>query len=184
MPTKTATDPTPKAIPLTYEDVAHLADGSGDLPADTAVRLQVFICCDDLERVQDTWRLIASHREELYQMADDADVELLVDAVFIFRILEQLRSEPWERPGDVLHPGIEVPYPQLISMAAAGAARAAGDEQAELLRLRERLVLALGNQLGSEKVVERLLEVREEVAEEALSQLVRVYRHRRAGAAG
>ncbi len=185
---KKATDPTPKAIPLAYEDVAHLADGSGELPADTAARLKVFIRCDDLEQVQQTWRLIGSHREELRRMAEDAGVELLVDAVFAFRILEQLRAEPWESPGDLLHPGIEVPYPQLISMATACAERAGSTEKAELLRLRERLVLALGNHLGGEEFVEglidRLLEVREEVAEEALEQLVEVYRNRRAVAAG
>ena len=63
MPTNTATDPTPKTIPLTLEDVAHLADGSGEHPDDTAARLKVFIRCDDPDRVRHTWRLIGSHRE-------------------------------------------------------------------------------------------------------------------------
>ncbi len=135
--------PTSKTIPLTHEDVAHLADGSGEHPADTAARLKVFIRCDDLERVQHTWRLIGSHHEELRRMAEDAGVELLVDAVFVFRILEQLRAESWKSPEDVLHPGVEVPYPPLIAMAGARAQRAGGAEKAELLRLRERLVLAL-----------------------------------------
>ncbi len=142
MSTTTATDPT--AIPLTPEDVAHLADGTGEFPDDTAARLKVFIRCDDMERVQRTWHLIGSHLEELHRMAEDADVELLVDAIFVFRILEQLRSEAWESPGDVLHPRIEVPYPHLISLAGARAERAADAEKAELQQLRQRLLLAAG----------------------------------------
>ncbi|MCP3916541.1 MAG: hypothetical protein GY711_13365, partial [bacterium] len=42
----------------------------------------------------------------------------------------------------VLDPRLDVPYPELISMARAFAERTEGDEQAELLHLAERLTLA------------------------------------------
>ncbi len=179
MPSTTAPD-------LTPEDVAHFADASDELPDDTAVRLQAFICCDDPEQVHETWRLIRAHLEALRQMAEDAGVELLVDAIFIFRIFEQLRSETWESPGEVLLSGIDVPYRQVISMAGAHAERAEGTERAELLRLRKRLIAALGQQLGggelADRLIDRLLEVGEEAAEETLSHLLEVYRQRREGA--
>ncbi len=186
MPTKTTPDR--GAIPLTPEDVAHLADASGELPDDTATRLQALIRCDDLERVEHTWPLIGAHLEALRQMAEDAGVELLVDAVFVLRIFERLRSEHWESPEDLLHPGVEMPYEQLISMAGALAERAVGAEKAELRHLKERLIAALGDQLGGEEfvklLIDRLLEIREEVAEETLNHLVGLYRHRREAAAG
>ncbi len=184
MSTRTTIDPA--AGPLTHEDVAHFADGSGELPGDTAARLQALIRCDDLDRVERTWRLIGAQLEELRRMAEDADVELLVDAVFVFRILERLRSETWESPHEMLHPGVEVPYPPLIAMVGVMAERAEGEESAELLALHERLTIAQDNRACGEKLLDflvaRLLEVDEEAAEGALDQLVAIYRHRRAAA--
>lgn len=59
-------------------------------------------------------------------------------------------------------------------------------ERAELLRLEERLVAALGEQLGGEelfkRLVDRLLEVGEEAAEKTLSYLVELYRRQRRAA--
>ncbi len=133
--TKTVSEP----FPLTLEDVAHLADATGELPDDTAVRLRAFIRCDDPQRFERTWHLIRSHLEALRQMAGDAGVKMLVDAVFVFRIFERLRSEAWERPEDLLHRGVEVPYQELISMAGAHVERAEAAETAELERLIERL---------------------------------------------
>ena len=193
MATKTVTDPapkdvTPKGIGLTLEDIALLADGTGNIPDDTAIRLQALICCNDLKLIQRTWRRIASHLEELHEMAEYAGVELLADGLYVFRILEQLRSKTWESTSDVLDPRLDVPFQELIAMARAFADRADGHEKAELQQLGERLVIAVGDQIGGDKFVEllidRLLEVGEEAAEEALSQLVGIYRHRRAAAAG
>ncbi len=150
MPTTNAPDPS--ALPLTPEDVAHLADATGEFPDDTAARLQQLILCDDRERVRRTWRLIETHREALRQMAKDAGVELLVDGVYVFRILERLRSEHWECPEDLLHHRVDVPYQELIEMAGAHAGRVAGAEKAELAQLIERLTVALGGQLGKEAV--------------------------------
>ncbi len=165
--------------------VAHFADASDEFPDDTAVRLQAFICCDDPEQVRQTRRQIRAHLAALRQMAEDAGVELLVDAIFVFRIFEQLRSETWESPGEVLLPGTEAPYQQLISMACAHAERGEGTERAELLRLRKRLIAALGQQLGggelADRLIDRLLEVGEEAAEETLSHLLKLYRQRREG---
>ena len=94
-----------------------------------------------------------------------------------------MRAESWESPEDVLHPGIEVPCRRLIAMISAQAERAGGAETADLLRLRKRLIAALGKQLGDEEfvkqLIDRLLEVGEEVAEETLSQLTGRYRQRR-----
>ena len=186
MPTQTTPDS--GAIPLTPEDVAHLADATGELPDDTATRLQTLIRCADLEQVERTWRLIGTHLKALGQMAEDAGVDLLVDAVFAFHLFERLRSEPWESPEDLLHPGVEMPYQQLISMAGALAERAAGAEKEELGHLRERLIVALGEQLGRERfvqlLIDRLLEIQEEVAESALGHLVGLYRQRRQAAGG
>ncbi len=129
----------PEPFPLTLEDVAHLADATGEVPDDTAVRLRAFIRCDDPERFERTWHLIRAHLEALRQMAADAGVEMLVDAVFVFRIFERLRSEAWQRPEGVLHRGVEVPYQELISMAGSYVERADAAETAELERLIERL---------------------------------------------
>ncbi len=85
-------------------------------------------------------------------------------------------------------PGTEAPYQQLISMACAHAERAEGTEKAELLRLRQRLIAALGEQLGGDELVkrfiDRLLEVPEEAAEETLDHLLGLYRQRRKVATG
>ena len=173
-----------RPISFTLEDVAHFVDGAGELPKDTAARLRALIRCDDLNRVESTWDLIRAHRADLRRMADDAGVELLVDAVFVFRIFERLRSETWESPGDLLHDGVEVPYQQLIALVGAHAERAEGDERQELLRLKARLTAVVGDQLGSEGFVEllidRLLEVGEELAEKTLDRVAETYRHRRA----
>ncbi len=172
---------------FTLEDVAHFADATGELPADTAVRLQAFVHGDDPKQDERTRRLIGSHLEALRQMAEDAGVEMLVDAVFVFRIFERLRSETWEKPDDVLHHGVEVPYKELISMAGAHAQRADAALKVELERLSQRLMIALGRQIRDQDFVEllidRLLEVGEEAADEALSQVVALYRRRREVAA-
>ena len=174
---------TPTLDPLTLEDVAHFADASGELPDDTATRLQALVCCDDPEQIQDAWRLAGSHLEALRQTARDAGVDLLEDAIFVFRIFEKLRSESWERPEEVLPHGVEVPYQPLISIVGAYAERAAGTERAELRQLRERLISALGHQLGDEafvqQLIDRLLRVGEEAAEEILGHLMGLYRQRR-----
>ncbi len=167
MPTKTVTPPPPEAIPLTLEDVAHLADGADELPDDTAARLKVFIRCNDLDRVRSTWRLIGAHLEELRRIAEDAGIELLVDAVFVFRILERLRSEAWESPGDVLHPRVEVPYSQLIALAGAQAKRAGDTEKTELLQLCERLRFA--SRSSKSRPAARPEDIRREVPPAAIS---------------
>ncbi len=177
------TETVPDPIPLTLEDVAHFADATGELPADSAVRLRALVRCQDREQIERTWSLIEGHLESLRQMAVDAGVERLVDAVFVHRLLERLRTEDWEAPGDVLHHGVEAPYRDLISMIGARARRAEDAEKAELERLNRRSTVALGRQLRGqdcvERLIERLLEVGEEAAEEALGQVVSMYRRRR-----
>ncbi len=184
MPTTNVPDP----IPLTLEDIAHFADTDDELPDDTAARLQQLVLCDDPERFQATWRLIEVHRAALRQMMEDAGVELWMDGIFVFRIFEQLRSEHWENPEDLLHHRVDVPYQALISMAGARARRAASAEKAELEQLIERLTVALGENIAKEKfvtqLIDRLLEVGEEAAEEALNQFLGLYRQRREVAAG
>ncbi len=176
--------PTAPAPDFTPEDVAHFIDGNGDLPADTAIRLQELMDCDDLKQIRGAWRSIQNHQEALGQMAEDAGVELRVDAIFVYRILEQLSSADWESPGDVLSPSIEVPYRQVLSMIDAQVGRATGMEKHELLRLKERLIVALSIQIGGEEVVrrliDRLLEVGGEAAGRVLGHLGELYRHRAA----
>ena len=151
MATTTATEPAPTDIALTQEDIALLADGTGNIPDDTATRLQALIRCDDRERLQRTWRRIAAHLEDLHQMAQDAGVKLLADGLYVFRDLSRLRSEPWESASDVLDPRLEVPYPELLAMAGALADRAEGAEKAELQQLLERLARDFGDYLGGQK---------------------------------
>ncbi len=188
MATKTASETPPQDVALTLEDVACLADGNGDLPDATAARLRTLIRCDDQKLIQRTWRRRASQLEELHQMAADAGVELLVDGLYLYRILEQLRSKPWQSTSDVLDPRLDVPYQELITMAGALAERARGDEQAELRQLIERLKVNLSDLIGGDKILEhlvgRLLEAGDEAAEEALRELVGIYRHRRAVVGG
>ena len=73
-------------------------------------------------------------------------------------------------------------------MAGALADRAEGAEKAELQQLIKRLVRAFGDDLGGQKIVELLVDqlvaVGEEAAEEALGELVGMYRHRRKEAGG
>ncbi len=174
-------------IPLTPEDLALIADGTGNIPDDTAVGLQAFILsAGDSQKFERTRQWIVAQLEELRRTAADAGVELLGDGQYVFSTLERLRAEPWKTPADLLDPRLDVPYQELIAMAGARAERARGAEKAELRQLIERLVGALGDELGGEKYVQlligRLLEVGEAAAEEALRQLVGIYRHRRAAA--
>ncbi len=181
--TKTATAKPLRDIALTAEDVAELADGTGNIPDATARRLQALIRCRDPELLRRNWDRIGTQLEELGQMAEDAGVDLLVDGLYVLRILEQLRARRWEYTGDVLDPRFEVPYPELISMARARAGRAEGPEKAGLELLAKRLVAVWGGQIGTDEdvdlLIDRLLEVGEEVGEEALGQLVEMYRCRR-----
>jgi hypothetical protein len=180
--TKTATT-IPEEITLTPEDVALLADGTGDVPDETAVRLQALILCDDPRRIAATWRAIAGQLEELRRMAEDAGVELLADGLYAYRCLERLRSLPWERPADVLDLRLDVPLRELLSMTGAMIARADGAEKAELKRLFERLAAAQGEETRDddlfEGLIERLLDVGPEAAEATLTQLEGRYRQRR-----
>lgn len=154
MATEPETDPAPEDIPLTLEDVALLADGAGNIPDDTATRLQTLIRCDDLERIERTWRWIKAELEQLRGMADDARVELLADGLYVFRCFERLRVEPWTLPGDLLDPRLDVPYQELISMAGAFEGRAQGAEKVEMQKLIERIGAALGAQIQIEEQVE------------------------------
>lgn len=172
----------PKAVSFTLEDVAHFADGSSELPSETADRLRTLIHCDDPEQLEQTWRLIRDRRQNLHQMAEDAGVELWVDAVYVFRSLERLRAEPWETPTEVLDHRVDVPYRELIAMAGAAAKRAEGEERSELEEVAKRLTSVLGEDLGDELIeawTDRLLEAGEEAAEGALGRLLEVYRQRR-----
>ncbi len=177
-----------KAVPITLEDVAHLADARRELPDDTARRLRELILCDDRKRVRATWRLIESHREELGQMAVDAEVDLWVDAIYVFRIFERLRSEDWRRAEDLVHRRVDVPYRELISMARAYARRASGAERTDLNHLTERLTIGLSRELRDEPfmnhLIDRMVEAGEETAEEMLSQFMGLYQRRRKMAGG
>ncbi len=144
----------PKGVPLTPEDVALLADGSGNIPDDTATRLQAVIRCTDLELIQRTWRWIGTLSVVLRQLADDAGVELLADGLYVFRCFERLHSESGLRPGELLDPRLDVPYLELISMASAFADRGDDAERAELEQLIERLGVAWSEQIDVEEQVE------------------------------
>ena len=167
------------AIGLTPKDIAILADGQGNIPDDTAGRLAIFIRGE--ERAQGIL-------QQLAQMAADAGVEQLADGHDTFESLSRLRQEPWESVIDVLDPRLDVPYPDLISMAGALADRAEGTEHAELRQLERRLILELCGHLAGEKfvalLIQRLLQFGEPIAEEALDHLVRHYRLRRQNGAG
>ncbi len=143
---KNADDTAPAGVVLTLEDLALLADGTGNIPDDTAVRLRVLICCSDIERICETWRRQAAELERLRRLAAAAHVAELADGLYIFRCLERLRSSQWSSPGEVLDPRLDVPYAELISMARYFAGCAKADEQAELTHLAERLELDLARQ--------------------------------------
>ncbi len=158
---------------LTLEDVAALADGTGNLPDDTAVKLKPIVCEDES---------LAEDLAALRQMAEDAGTGLLEDGLTTFKRLSRLRERAWEKPSDVLDPNQDVSIRELIAMAGAMAGRADGEEKGELEELKERLIAAFGDQLGGERVLEmvdELLEVEEAVAEAVLGQLVGLYRLRR-----
>lgn len=138
-------------IALIPEDVALLADGTGNIPDDTATRLQALIRCRDLEQIERTWSWIGSQLGEQSRMAEDADVELLADGLYVYRCFERLRSDPSTRPGELLDPRLDVPYQELISMAGAVADRGDAAEKAEMQQLIERLGVALAEQIQAEE---------------------------------
>lgn len=164
---------------LTLEDIAVLADGTGNVLDETAAKLKPLICGDER---------FAEAIAALRQMAEDAGTRLLADGLHAFRSLSRLREKAWRKPTDVLDPDLDVPFGELISMAGAMAGRAEGEEQAELQRLRERLIDAFGVELGAEKILQmmmdRLGEVEEAVAEAVLSHLLGLYRFRRKSVEG
>ena len=178
----------PGGVTLTRRDLAAIAGGTGNLPDETALRLKTLIdCCQDPERWEAARRWAAARLAEMRRLAADAGVELLADGLYALDCLEKLGSAPWESPGEVLDPRLDVPYRELISLAAARAERTGGEEKAEIERLGKRLIRAQGDEVSSEDLVEplidRLLEVGDEAAEEALRRLVGRYRERRAAAA-
>ncbi len=186
MAIQTATGPAPQGIDLTPEDLALIVDGTGNIPDDDALRLGSLVLCQDPERFEAARCWMAAQIEEMRRMAADAGVELLADGLYVFGCLEQLRIEPWETPGDVLDRRLDVPYRELIAMARARADRAGDDERTEMRQLVERLGIALGTQIRGESsahlLIDRLVEVGDEVAVEAFNQLVGLYRDRRAAA--
>ncbi len=158
---------------LTLEDVAALADGTGNLSDETAAKLKPIVCANES---------FAEDLATLRQMADDAATTLLEDGLSTFKRLARLRQRAWKKPGDVLEPDLEVPYCELAAMTGAMAERAGGEEKAELEELGERLFAAFGDQLGGEKVlqmVDELVDLEEAVAEAVVGQLVGLYRLRR-----
>ncbi len=183
----TTTGPTLEG-PLTLEDLALIADGTGNVPDATATRLQALFSCEDPDEVEYLWRCYAAALADLRRMAADAGVELLADGLYVHRLLERLRTEPWDAPADLIDPRLDVPYRELIAMTRARAGRAEGEEKAELGQLVERLGAALGAQIrgdsSADLLIDRLLEVGADIAEEALDQLVGLYRDRRAAAEG
>ncbi len=147
--TQTAIGAAPEGIALTLEDLALLADGTGNIPDDSAVRLQTLIRCGDPARFEAAGRWIAAQLKVLRRMAADAGVDLLADGLYVSRCLERLRSGSWCSPTDVLDPRLDVPYQELIAMAGACADRARDEEeQAELRNLIERLVAGSGRPTG------------------------------------
>ena len=159
---------------LTLKDIAILADGAGNIPDDTAGRLQSYI-----RRDEDLKEPLA----RLQQMASDAGTPSLADGLHAFDNLARLRARAWKRPFDVLDPRLDVPFEELISMADAMALRTDGEEKAELLRLKDRLVAAFGEDLGRAEpgrlLIDRLLEVDGETAEAAVASLLEISRLRR-----
>ena len=154
MTAKSDLDPASGRIALTREDVALLADGTGNIPDGTATRLRELVRCRDLELIARTWRWIGKQVEDLRRLAEDAGVELLADGLYVFRCLERLRSGSWRSPTEVLDPRLDVPYQELISMAGAHSDRAEGAEKAELQGLIERLASALSEQIRGEELLE------------------------------
>ena len=118
-------------------------------------------------------------------MAEDAGVRLLADGLYAHESLTRLRQEPGKSTKDVLDPRLETRHADLIVVANALADRAEGEEKAELRELAGRLAVDLRDSLMAESFVEqllaRLVKVRED-AEEALDELARRYRKRRATA--
>ncbi len=180
--------PPPAGITLTLEDLAALADGNGNVPDAAAARFKTLIdSCEKPERFEAARRWMAAALAGLRRLAADADVKLLADGLYAFECLEKLSARSWESPSDVLDPRLDVPYRELISLAAALAERAGGEEKAELEQLVDRLMRALAAEISGEGIgeplIDRLLEVGEEAAEEALRQLVGRYRELRAATA-
>ncbi len=137
--TTTQTGAPPGGVTLTTEDIALLADGTGNIPDDTARRLQVLICCGDVEQIVALWRYLAAELVILRRLADAVRVALLADGLHYYRCVERLRAEIWKTPADVFDPRTELHYPELISVARYLAGRAEGEERAELEHLAGRL---------------------------------------------
>jgi len=118
------------ATGLTLEDIAVLADGTGNIPDETAARLAPLVRADDR---------FAPALDDLRRMTSDAGTAYLADGLDAHASFGRLRSESWTHPTDVLDPDLDVPYRELIAIASAQAGRAKGAEKAELRELRGRL---------------------------------------------
>ena len=159
---------------LTLQDIATLADGTGNITDATASRLAAYIRSDP------RFNEALSH---FRQMAEDAGVEYLADGLEIHQIITELRQSPSKAPCDVIHPALDVPYTQLINMATALAIRASGKENTELIALTTRLIVALSDELDTDHhftcLLDRFLSLEEQAAQETLAQLVEHYRQLR-----
>ena len=152
---------------LTLADIALLADGTGNIPDDTAARLAPLIVSDDR---------LAGHLARLRRMAEDAAAECLADGHDAHASFAVLESATWQHPTDVLDPRVDVPYRELISIAATRAARAPRAERARLSMLEQRLVQAFTEDLANgepfHRLGGRLLEVDDATAEATARRLV------------
>ncbi len=115
---------------LTLADIANLADGTGNITDETAARLAPLIRGDER---------FAAALADLRRMADDAGTAYLADGFDAHSRFERLRAKSWTHPTDVLHPDLDVPYRELIAVAAAAAGRARGAERVTLHQVQQRL---------------------------------------------
>ncbi|MCP3961881.1 MAG: hypothetical protein GY719_28905 [bacterium] len=152
---------------LTLADVALLADGTGNIPDDTAARLAPLIVSD---------ARLAGHLAELWRMAEESTAACLADAHDAHASFAVLESATWLHPTDVLDPRLDVPYGELLSIAAARAARAPRAERARLLMLEQRLEQIFTEDLANGepflRLGGRLLEVDDATAEATARRLV------------
>ncbi len=161
------------AIGLTLRDLAILADGTGNIPDDTARRLAPLIRHDPR---------VAAEMDQLQQMADDANVARLADGLFTFEILETLLGATWETPRDVLDPNLEIPYRELIEMSQAMARRSAESDKEPLIKIVTRLEVWYGAHVAGrdcfQRVVRLLRSVPAGIANRAIERLSRVVNYR------
>lgn len=122
---------------LTIEDLAYVFQAEGELPKATLRRLAWWLLTDPR---------LADPLARLARMAADAGhVDFWLGYWYNQELDRLLEDDDWTHPSEILDPagdGVDIGYRELLSIAAARAARAPASERARLRAVAKKLEAA------------------------------------------